>query len=101
MEDSENLSSESPAEVARPGTLMEDFSPEMRRALMGVVDTNGNAGLGLVAKFGKCCECGRDNKIVGPRDFEPDARNCFGGCESQRGPTIFERRMANMRWHTP
>lgn len=78
------------------GPLMEDFSPEMRRALMGQIDVHGNAGVGLVAKFGTCVDCGRDNKIVGPKDFSPELRNCFGGCDSQKGLTIYQRKMIAM-----
>lgn len=87
---------EEQAEVERPKTLMEDFSPEMRRALMGQRDAHGNAGVGLVAKFGTCVDCGRDNKIVGPKDFAPELRNCFGGCDSQRGLTTYQRKMIRM-----
>lgn len=62
------------------------------------IDVHGNAGLGQVAKIGHCTSCGRDNKIVGPRDFEPELRTCFGGCDSQKGMTPWEVKAARMGW---
>lgn len=60
------------------------------------IDAHGNAGLGQVAKIGRCCRCGRDNRVVGPREFEPELRSCFNDCDNQKGPTPWETKMRKM-----
>lgn len=60
----------------------------------GSIDAFGNAGIGLIAKFGTCSDCGRANKVVGPKDDPPETRTCYGGCENQKGLTQWERKVA-------
>lgn len=81
-----------------PQPLGDQHSRTLEGLDLHTIDVNGNSGVGQIAKFGTCATCSKE-RIVGPRDTDdPSSRTCFGGCDSQRGMTVFERKIAAMNW---